>query len=583
VLAGRWVRRRFDDPERSRVLWQLGLSAGLLGLCRVDHGLLVVFLGVWILGVENLADGPVNLARRVVPFVLPVAVMGFGWLALSRLYFGEWLPISGTVKAFTVAQSPAPEPVIDRLSGVSLLVLQRSFHELISSGVAWWVRISGQVPTVFGPLVGLLALTCLPLVGAPALLNRLRRMRPLPTVGVAVCLLLFSIVHITVLAVLMFAYSSYCQWYVVAEITGLCLLIGGASSAGVGRWFWLASAPLMLAVVATFAAAVPKWFRAEPTFVTEPYLRAGQFAQRWLPEGATIGAFASGYVSLAAPSHRVLNLDGLINDSDYFRNFLSKGRMRDYFARERIGYVVDNHPASQWRKWYGGDVEELPASLQVIHCWPTAGDWVACVLATDCGPSGSASAPAHPLGSIRFRALVLEEVPVVPAALVGQIPPDGRIVSTVLKPPLGEVAHIVVTGDDAMASSIDESGIEQLRRVDRALDGTVELVAVELPDAPLQPGARFTVVTFWRALSGVVEGDPARLRLAIDSGGDIVQVEDLPAHGTMPAARWRAGQLLSHTFVVQLPNEIRDGLHTVSCGLAGGTECEVGSLRVQAW
>jgi hypothetical protein len=59
-----------------------------------------------------------------------------------------------------------------------------------------------------------------------------------------------------------------------------------------------------------------------------------------LPEGARIGSWNAGMLGYF--SHRaVINLDGLVNDAEYFELVIRKHRLQQYLAAEEIGWIAD--------------------------------------------------------------------------------------------------------------------------------------------------------------------------------------------------------------------------------------------------
>src|SRR5207248_2604622 len=75
--------------------------------------------------------------------------------------------------------------------------------------------------------------------------------------------------------------------------------------------------------------------------IGNPFVRAARWMEMNLPIGSRVGTLSSGYVSYFAPSEQVVNLDGLMNDTDYFESYLKTGKVAQYIRRQDIAYFAD--------------------------------------------------------------------------------------------------------------------------------------------------------------------------------------------------------------------------------------------------
>jgi hypothetical protein len=569
---------------RPRALCWLGFATALLALTRVEFGLFAVLLGCWLL-LAGREPGQWRAAlRRTLPFTLPLVGLGVAWLLVSRLYFGEWTPISGSVKAWNSLRNLRPMGLLERCAEVLEHVVNRGLSGLWLTAVVillfcvqqltrWWVF--AVLGATLAPL----------LVGALALWRRLASARPLRSGGIAIALAAFLVVHVVLLAEYLTEYAGYCGWYVTGEVAAVSLLVGGLAGSlrGLHR-LW--AVPTLLLLAASFVMRVPSWFHYERTWVTQQFVATGRWLEHWLPPGATIGAQASGYVALEARSHRVVNLDGLINDGRYLRQYLMQDRIPDYFRDERIGYVADYLPAEQWRRYLRGELRDLPDNLRPLHCWPSGKDWVVGVFATGLGDPALPAAPAHPLAALRVRALVLGEHPLVADQARAGLASDQVIASTFVVPPR-DIVHVVVPRD-RLAGVVDAAGFARLRECDLRFADRVALRAVE-PPAPVAAGDRLVLTSYWQALSKVAAGGPLSLCLQVAG----VESCSGPALGTLPVEHWPAGLLLPHAFVVELPADLPAGTYPLridvrdgavrSLGVDGGAApVSLGDLQVVA-
>lgn len=554
LLARNFAHRPTDAPGRNGALIRLGVVAALLALTRVEYGLFAALLGVWLVWLQRPAGGPVAALRATVPYAAPLLAIGVTWLVFSKVYFGEWTPVSGSLKAWVCRNDP--RPLGDRLVEMGELAVTRTFPAEQLGLFSWLSQWSGRFATPGEVQWTLLALLSPLLLGGAALLRRLRAAAPGRTLGLAVVLLLFLATHLFLMAKVLAPFAGYCAWYMTGEIVAIGALCGALAN-GLRGWWRVAALPPTALLAVVLVLATPGWFTAGETWVTSPFVDAGRFAARWLPRGSTIGCFASGYIALTNPDNRVVNLDGLINDGRYLRDYVMRDRIADYFRDERIGYFVDCMPAAQWREHLEHRSRALPESLQLIHCWPETSDTVAGVVATGVGDPTLPAATPHPLGALHFAAFVRGEHRVVPEPARAQLPAGQVIVSSSV---VGaeQVQHVAVAVE-RLGEVVDAVGLSALPACDRRFGDALSLRAIDAPADPLAPGATFAVTTYWQAGEGIGAGPLPRLRLAI---GPVV-VEEAPLHGTLPLGQWPVGTVVPHTFVVTLPATMPSGEHRV--------------------
>jgi hypothetical protein len=558
-LARRWLLAT-ADAARTRTLRWLGVAAALLALARVEYALFAALLGGWLLLAGERSAPWASRCRSLLPFAVPLLAIGGAWLIFSRAYFGEWTPISGSVKLWHHQNDPALGSFADRLGNAAHLVVLRTFAAALIGLFGWAFRALGRLatPTEIYATIGFAAALLLP--AAPRLLRGLGGACWRSANGIAAAVALFLGAHLVMIAAWLSAFVGYCAWYLTGEMLGVCLLLGGLAGALRGVRLLLA-APLFAVLALAAAARIPTWFDAQPTWITAPYVQLGRFVERWLPAPATVGALGSGHIALAAPSHRVVNLDGLMNDGRFLRDYVRKRRVPDYFRDERIGYVADYLPGAPWRRHLRGELNTMPLPLRPIHCTPANGDWFTCVLATPYGDPGLPAALPHPLAAVRVQELLLAERPLLPDAARSSLPADQTIVSTFVVPP-NDIVHLVV-GRDRLASVVDAAGLPKLTTCDVPFGDRVSLCAVELPTDPVRAGDRCVVTTYWRALPGIDVGGPLAFWLEVAGR----RFEGAPLHGTLPAGAWPVGVVLPHAFVVDVPAAAEAGAHEVRIGV----------------
>ena len=581
-------------PEWHRRAMLFGLTVTLLALARVENGACAALFATWIGIRQARAAGSWRGSLRAWSFVLPIALVGAASLALSRWYAGEWLPISGTMKAWQsradlsgvafvpALQNAALTAVSVSLSGIAVVLI-----ELVAPRL---VPLLERAPTTWELVGGTLAAGLLPVL--PRFPGWLR-LRPgsLPaTAPVYVVLVAFVCVHLLALSLFLLpALVSYGAWYFVPEIALVAVAVGGIAGALRTWWQWLLVLPLATIVLGSTAVRMPTWFRATPTGVTAPYVDLGRWLEAWLPPGSTVGAKAAGYVALEARSHTVINLDGLINDGRYVREYMMQNRVRDYFAAEGIQYFADNLQLGEWQIGARPDQTWFPPNLRPLHCWPTAPGQVVAVLAT---AEAGATAPAHPLGALFFRALALGEHKTIADGERAVLTADQQIVATYIDAPSREVRHVAVPRALAVAQ-VDPAGLVRFGALRIAFGETLQLEGVETTPA-VAPG-RTLVRVYLRAGPQVAAAGELELALRIgDAEPPRLEQIAAPAFGTLPVAQWQPGDRIAHTFVVDLPAGFPSGHHTLRFGIQpkGGTwiatgdgadtHPHVGALQVRA-
>jgi len=540
------ARAELDDPARPRRLRWLGVTAAMLSLTRVEYGLFAALLGVWLLWTGRANDGLKGGLRRALPYALPLAAIGGCWLLFSRVYFGEWTPISGTVKAFVSAREQ--DPLLARLG----MVGKEAFNRVAT---APFVVLFVLLCRMLGRLVGdgevrawMLGAAAPLLLGVGALWRRFAAPSPLRTIGIAAALAAFLAVHALLMAMLLAPYIGYCGWYMTGETVAISLLVGALCGALRG-WWRLAAAPVLVMLALGYWGRMPDWYRFPEGFVTAPFVDLGRWMNERLPAGATIGCFASGYIAVEADRHRVINLDGLINDGRYLRDYVMQGKVPEYFRDERIGYFADNLPAAKWKPYVTHAVHELPAELRPIWCRPSAQGTVMAVFATADGDPALPIAVPHPLAATMVDALILEQRAALRRKALARLSAD-QVVAFAELLESGDVAFVAIPKAE-LADAVDARGFEVMTNCSATFDGRVQLRAIELPVLPVRAGEPFAVTTYWQALPAVAQG--AAFELCLQVGEQ--QLRSAPAYGTLPLADWPDGALLAHTFVARAPTD----------------------------
>jgi hypothetical protein len=317
----------------------LGVLASLSFLARLDTLALAGVLGLFLAGRELRAGISGAGWRRMLAFAAPVTVVVGGYLAVNLWLFGHPWPISGVVKREWSLYLFANEPQTKGIARVSQLLWPfRRSSALFSLSVALGTYGAGGLWLV-GALEGHKRRW------SRSLNQALRPWRPI---------ILFSLLHFGIYALLYHEVLSAARWYYVAQPLLAALLVAGAAdllivnsaaaqpAAGSAMWrrmLWLAAIAACCAVPLALGWSVRRWHDE-----TRERLRSNTLyiAARWvtahLPEDAVIGSWNAGTISYLS-GRRVVNLDGLVNSWGYYQS--ERYDLCRYWQAAGVTHLVD--------------------------------------------------------------------------------------------------------------------------------------------------------------------------------------------------------------------------------------------------
>jgi hypothetical protein len=345
LLVGVWALLeclRLLEDQAPRGLGRLLVATALLPLARVDGvGLSALLWAVLLFRSHRRLRLAVVVAgfASLVPFL--------AWMAWNQSVFASALPVSGTVKRLdrlyelqTLGISP--------LSGAWFLHgLRDSALLLGGNGLRFF---SGWLPP--GPwsriavvLVGAatgLALAGAVLAGERRHPDRTWGARLLPWVPAGL-LLAFGLIQALVYCFLIPRGTQYAQWYYGPFYGGLALAVGAAwHGVGLASRLGVATRTALILFVLHFAAL---GILPQPVQVAS----AGAYAALEAADQAVsgdepvlVGSWNAGLVAFRASSHlRVVNLDGLVNSTEYAHRHAAGADVRPYLAAQGIEWLVD--------------------------------------------------------------------------------------------------------------------------------------------------------------------------------------------------------------------------------------------------
>lgn len=588
LAARRLATTPLADPAWRRRARGLGALAAALALNRVEFLACAAWLSAWV-AIDRRARGDGlrgALTGALQCLWVPAAVMAT-WSVSSRLYFGDWMPISGSVKAVLGALTPPPYgdtagALVFTVLHAAELTARGLVHGLFTRLLPVWPTVS--LAAVVWTVIGGIALPIV--VAVPQALTALARGA---WRAVELVLLGFAAAHLVLLAVFLAMFVQYCGWYFTAEVMAAWLLVGLAIGGLRGGRMAIAALPIAGIVVVAASerfpayAVAPRYRAVSPTECVDP----ARFLERWLPPGRRVGAFNAGFLAFEARSHTVINLDGLMNDGRYLREYLAQNRIDAYLRDTGIEYLADHLPLTRWRDHHDGRGVRLPTGMRPLYFQLDTATTANCVLAVPDANGRLPAVPPLPTAGVAFAALVLGDGEVVADAARAAIAADRQVAATVVRAVDGAVLHVVLPRERAR-TAVDVTGVARLPALGARLLQRVELLAADVPMAMVEPGAVVAIDTFWRPLADLQRGGEIEFELALTLRDGAVQVlRQRPAHGTLPLSAWASEQVLAHTFVVALPADL--GAGALSLGvrvLADGAASEavpIGALQVQRW
>lgn len=339
VSATIWLHRCWDDAsrdrlQRTRTNLLLGVSLGLLVLARIDLALAwIPFLIAWARTFSRRTS-PQRGGLRSFSAVWGVpAVIAGAYVATNVMTTGHVLPVSAWVKSLAVDWGRA------------------DWSPSAGHGPAGWL-------VVLAPLALSIAFLAVRALGRYPSDDALGRLVPL------------NVSNVIWYAYLALAVPWVFRWYLAFPYAcALCTLPALAARAfaqvsarvSTVRLWQIAAAAMVVNLAAT--AAVLGWIGSRPNSVSSHLRQIAAELDTVAGKddiAATTDAGIVGYFS----SIRVINLDGLANDFDFATNYLNRGRLREYFAKERVSiYIARDKHLANGDAVLRGDYERAESAL----------------------------------------------------------------------------------------------------------------------------------------------------------------------------------------------------------------------------
>jgi hypothetical protein len=318
---------------------QAGLSAGLglLFFSRLDGALLWVALSLLVLSGWSLDAAPfgrrVSFLRRI--FSVPALLAGIYFL-LNQVWFGSAMPVSGRVKSVPLAEL------------ADLDHLRNGLHRL---AVLYRIDTLSSLQAVLGGTVTIILVVLL-LAAAFGIVRLLRR-------GIddgSVRLLLAYVALHTFYYVALQQDSVSMQWARGPELLLMSVGLAAVCSdlmQGVARpcrrgWLTVSIVvPLMLGSIAYNGLKATKLDLVRDYSVrTVDFWAAVDVIRATVPADAVVASHAIGFIGYFS-ERRVLSVDGLLNSTEYYRDYLRSNRKLDYIKAHGVRYSINAIPGGQ--------------------------------------------------------------------------------------------------------------------------------------------------------------------------------------------------------------------------------------------
>ncbi len=366
LLAAHKMLDASSIVPRNAVLF--GLVLGLLFLSRVDSTIFILILGSLMTLDALIGKHWIRLKSLLMASLITLVVM-IPYLMFSFVAFGRPLPVSGAIKVWFGQEYVASLGGI--FSPLFLSTLWQSTSQLVTRVVSVMIspRIFAFLP-ILAIVVSAWAISFLLWIRLRLRRNFAARNNDVPITSqfgvVEVGFICFVVAH-TILNVILFLPSLFwTPWYFAPQFLCLVLFLPMilfpegyiASLSSLARYIPILTSiksrlPARTAVSAAVQGGMAMFLLIGPVYVgaqmtREDPLRSHYFVEAyrlisWLNRNVNDDTRLAGWDSglLGYFSERTLvNLDGVVNDYDYFENFLKVDRVGEYVRQEKIDVII---------------------------------------------------------------------------------------------------------------------------------------------------------------------------------------------------------------------------------------------------
>ncbi len=368
-LASQLELKKEKGKLKFRDFLNLGLTAIFTFLSRIDNGFVVAAVLLWVLvkhwnslasSDESVKNAWLRRLRLAIMLGLPVGLTLLVYLGFNQVYFGTTMPVSGQIKRWwgTLPNTVYGFPVDNYKVFLTHLItpqvnigpwaLATQTPHDIAGLIESIFKIQDNLKSVHRILVLIISIV---LSGLAGLLIKFSWKRFIKLVDRFYLIPFFIGCMAQIISYKSSTYIETLTWYWVGEMV-LLVLAGGILADCVISWlekknmssrmFQVGGVAIGLILVLPFISYIFNLapYQVDPEF-TEAYLGGAHALEQYTEPGSTIGTTGGGIVAYFINDRKIINLDGLINSSEYFQR-MRRGKTTEYFDRIGLDYVYGN-------------------------------------------------------------------------------------------------------------------------------------------------------------------------------------------------------------------------------------------------
>ena len=317
---------------------------------------------------------------------------------------------------------------------------------------------------------------------------------------------------------------------------------------------------------------------------TTIYLQGAKWFNAHLPAGQKLSGCSAGIMAYFANAHQTVNLDGLINDRDYFDNYLKKGKLDEYVRSRGIGYFADCSDTNGWR---GGNYWGLQLKHMRLLQWIPISDshsyaiWRFLPLDQCAEVLDPCDGPHNRVAQVQYAAVIQGQFDVVEndrlAAALKEATLDGKqLVTSVIVPyPLVTLQHVFVPQDQVHNLGLTPTNCLYETPENVVFGDSIELLGMDLPNRKFSGNQPIVISRYWALAHGenrVAEGD-CTVELTLERTGvaDPASASQEPqllhstrtCSGPSPFPSGATGEAVVDTYVIPRPADQDPGSYAL--------------------
>ncbi len=562
----------------------LGITCVFMWLARIEQILLVAILSLAFLWVPLK---PSKKRRGLALLLLPTISLFSTYMLLNRFYFGVYLPISGSVKLnyeleWLTTQGYPAGSFWANLKWHIYFIFEMALDSLLRILDIFPISIPetaliGVVLTIF---IGAILLTgpAIVKIGEQTLIEKYR---VLFWSGLG----LFGLSHFFLIIVFFPHFTNYGTWYFAAEVLLIWLAFAASFSRLLAFFFERLKIPQTLGFVTVFGLASLTFlsslsYQKKILSIEDPrpivFINAGKWLNTHLKPGQKIGTLSSGYVSYYSPSHQVINLDGLMNNSRFFSDYLRTNKVLDYIREEEIHYLADYRSLNSWKDGFGWRGLIPLERLELVKWWQVDqengyGIWFLNPQAPSREILDSCTGFCDRFSQIQFAAAFLESIRVIPHRELEDFleqHPDYLVATSYSYLGSSDLNHVVMPNSEYMMLDINPTELDIHNKFEATFGGSFKLLGFDVSSWTVERGGEFRMTRYWSGVEPQLKGTGWEIKTFIDFD-NLGQTLHTGAgcYHTCPFDIWSPGEIYGETYQLTIPSDIPPGVYPIQLGL----------------